>query len=71
MGAAMALFGKNDYGKNLTNATLWLEASEADNEYEHSSSGDSSGVGCGLLLAFFALLALLPAALITCVAYAV
>lgn len=67
----MALFGKNDYGKNLTNATLWLEASEADNDYEYSTSSGSSGAGCGLLLAFFALLTVLPAALITCVAYAI
>ena len=42
--SAMALFDDN-YGKDLANATLWLEASEADRDYDEGG-GYYSGGGC-------------------------
>ena len=68
----MALFDKDNPGKNLANATLWLESSEDPGN--HGSSGDDeggclSGSGCMIVALLFVFVAVLPALLITCTAY--
>ena len=54
---AMALFDDN-YGKDLSNATLWIEASEADRDSGggggYRSGGGCTDSGCFILLALFA-----------------
>lgn len=46
----MALFDEDNPGKNLTNATLWLESSE-----DSGGPDDSGGSGCGLKTAIYIL----------------
>lgn len=62
----MSLFDKDNPGKNLSNATLWLDSAE-----ESSFSGSSGDGGClpgGCLIAALLILCIvvLPAMLITC-----
>ena len=68
----MSLFDKDNPGKNLANATLWLESSE-DSGYNGGSGGEDGGclsnAGCMIVALVFVFIAVLPALLITCAAY--
>ena len=70
--SAMALFDDN-YGKDLLNATLWLEASEADRDYDggggYHSGGGCTESGCFILFVLFAVFVIIPSIIITAVAY--
>ena len=68
----MALFDDN-YGKDLSNATLWLEASEADRDYDggggYHSGGGCTESGCFILFVLFAVFVIIPSIIITAAAY--
>lgn len=70
---AMAVFDGNNYGKDLANAAIWLEASEADQDYDdgdgHYPGGGCTNSGCFVMLVLFTLFCVIPGLLITCVAY--
>lgn len=68
----MALFDGDSYGKDLSNASLWVEAAESGDDYGgggYSGGGGCTDSGCFIMFLLFALFCGLPAVLITCVAY--
>ena len=68
----MTLFDDN-YGKDLSNATLWIEASEADRDSSggggYHSGGGCTDSGCSILLALFAVFVVIPSIIITALVY--
>ena len=59
----MALWDKNNPGKNLANATIWLESAS-----DSGSGGDSGGCGCSPFLvgALIAAVVLAPSIFVSC-----
>lgn len=68
----MALFDKDNPGKNLANATLWLESSKDSNDFDDSGGGGClPGSGCTIIALLMALIAVLSVVLVTCVSYTI
>lgn len=63
----MALFDKDNPGKNLMNATLWLESSG-----DSGGSGGSGGSGCSLrtVIGVLAVIVVICSLLATCISNA-
>ena len=61
----MALFDKDNHGKNLMNATIWLDSSSDSGDY-----GGSDGSGCSLrtLICILGVIVVLCGGPFTCIA---
>ncbi|MBR0404678.1 MAG: hypothetical protein IJI68_05695 [Eggerthellaceae bacterium] len=61
----MALFDEDNHGKNLTNATIWLESANDSSDYD-----GSNGSGCSFraVICVLGAIVALCGGLLTCVA---
>lgn len=61
----MALFDKDNHGKNLTNATIWLDSSSDSGDFGYP---DNPGCGLRTLICVLGVIVVLCGGLFTCIA---